>query len=166
MTDHYETASELVASVRTLLTLLDVYLRVKAVVEDPDAYLDDMVNAISVDPGITARVLRLVNSAYLNLAARVDNIRRAVNILGMKPLRDLVLATTVTDTFSRFDCNTMDMRALWELCICRAVYARLVAGRCNILDRERLFIDGLLTEHMCRTQTGPANGHAILGSCQ
>jgi HD-like signal output (HDOD) protein len=146
MNSDYTTASELVASVKTLLTLPDIYLRVKAVVEDPDSYLDDLVNAISVDPGITARLLRLVNSAYLNLAVRVDNVRRAVNILGMQPMHDLVLATTVTRTFSALDNSSMDMRAFWVLSVCRAVYARLVAGRCNVLDRERLFVEGLLSD--------------------
>ena len=62
MDSRYRTASELVVSVKTLQTLSDVYLRVKAVVEDPDSIPTDRVNAISFDPGIKARLLRIVNS--------------------------------------------------------------------------------------------------------
>ena len=60
MNSQYGTAQELVSSVETLLTLPDVYLRVKQVVDDPDSFMEDLVNAISIDPGITVRLLRMV----------------------------------------------------------------------------------------------------------
>jgi HD-like signal output (HDOD) protein len=145
-TNPYPTAREIVSSVKTLLTLPDVYLRVKAVIEDPDSYMDDLVNAISVDSGITARLLRLVNSAFFNLVVRVDNVRRAVNILGMQPVHDIVLATTVARTFSGIDPGIMDMHRYWEDSVSRAVYGRLLAVRGNRLDRERMFVTCLLCD--------------------
>ena len=145
MKRRYQTAAELGASVKTLLTLPDVYLRVKAVVEDPDSYLTDLVNAISVDPGITARLLRWVNSAYFNLSVRVDNVRQAVNLLGMKPVHDLVLATTLTSTFARANCKDLDMRTFWVESVRRAVYARLIAECCSAESRDRSFVQGLLS---------------------
>lgn len=164
MTSQYGSAAELVASIRTLLTLPDVYLRVKEVVEDPDSYLEELVNAIAIDPGITARLLRVVNSAFLNLSVRVDDVRRAVNILGMQAVHDLVLATTVTRTFSGIDSRIMDMRAFWVQSVYRAVYARLVAGHCNVLDRERLFVEGLLSGigHLVMYQQLPEQTEAAL----
>ncbi|MGB5614140.1 MAG: HDOD domain-containing protein [Sedimenticolaceae bacterium] len=142
----YGTAADLVASVKTLLTLPDVYLRVKAVVEDPDSYLTDLVNAISVDPGITARLLRLVNSAHFNLCVPVENIRQAVNLIGMKPVHDLVLATTLTSTLAPAGSKALDMRTFWVNSVRRAVYARLLAGCCNVEDRDRFFVVGLLSQ--------------------
>lgn len=145
MNSTYRTASDLVASADTLLTLPDVYLRVKAVIDDPDSILTDLVNAISVDPGITARLLHLVNSAYFNLGVPVDNVRRAVNLLGMQPVHDLVLATALTSTFSRANSKYLNMRTFWVNSVCRALYARLLAGACDIENRERLFVEGLLS---------------------
>jgi HD-like signal output (HDOD) protein len=145
MKSAYPSASALVASVHTLLTLPDVYLRVKSVIEDPYSCLSDMVNAISIDPGISARLLKLVNSAYFNLGIPVDNIRQAVNLLGMKPVHDLVLATSLTNTFSHPIGNAMDMRTFWEDSVRRAIYARLLALRCDINDHERLFVTGLMS---------------------
>ena len=60
MNSQYGTAQELVSSVETLFTLPDVYLRVKQVIDDPDSFMEDLVNAISIDPGITVRLLRMV----------------------------------------------------------------------------------------------------------
>ena len=145
MDSPYRTASELVVSIKTLLTLPDVYLRVKAVVEDPNSILTDLVNAISVDPGITARLLRIVNSAFYNLGAPVDNVRQAVNLLGMGPVHDLVLATTLTGAFAKTGGDARKMRDLWVLSVRHAVYSRLLADRCGVDEPEPLFIEGLLS---------------------
>lgn len=142
----YRTASDLVASVQTLLTLPEVYLRVKAVVEDPDSYLTDLVNAISIDPGITARLLRMVNSAYFHLGTPVANVRQAVNLLGMTAVHDLVLATTLTGTFAKAGGDTRRMRALWILSVRRGVYAQLVARAGGSEDEEGTFVAGLLSD--------------------
>lgn len=146
MNNRYLTASELVSSVETLLTLPDIYILVKEIVEDPDSCLSDLVNSISVDPGISARLLRLVNSAYFNLGSPVDNIRQAVNLLGMRPVHDLVLATTLTTAFSQSRNEALDMKKFWELSVTRAVYSSLIASRCDELEPETLFINGLLCD--------------------
>ena len=146
MNTQYLTASELVSSVETLLTLPDIYILVKEVVEDPDSCLSDLVNSISVDPGISARLLRLVNSAYFNLRSPVDNIRQAVNLLGMRPVHDLVLATTLTTTFPQSRNDALEMKKFWELSVTRAVYSSLIASHCDELQPERLLINGLLSD--------------------
>jgi HD-like signal output (HDOD) protein len=145
-TTGFNTAADLAASTATLLTLPDVYLRVRRVVEDPDSYLTDMVNAISVDPGITARLLRLVNSAYFGVVEPVDNIRKAVNLLGMRPVHDLVLATALTSTLAGGSNTVMDMRDFWVRSVCRGSYSRLLARHARPADGDTLFVHGLLSE--------------------
>lgn len=142
----YQNAAELALSVQTLLTLPDVYLRVKEVVEDPASSLSDLVNAIALDPGITARLLKLVNSAYYNLDSPVDNVRQAVNLLGMKPVHDLVLATSLTGTFGNTANISDEMLDCWQFSLRCAVYSRLMARHVGLPHHERLFVDGLLSE--------------------
>mgnify|MGYP002639817702 CR=1 FL=1 len=145
MNSEYQTASDLVASVKTLLTLPEVYLRVKSVVDDPESCLTDLVNAISIDAGITARLLRMVNSAYFNLGVSVEHARQAVNLLGMKSVHNLVLATTLSNSFSKSQSSTLNMRKFWEQSVRRAVFSRSIAMYCNEPEHERLFVDGLLS---------------------
>lgn len=93
-------AEELVASTLKLVTLPAVYLRAKKVIDDPDSTLGDLAEVIGQDPAITVRLLRIANSAFFGFAARIDTVVRAVNILGMQQVHDLLLATSVSTTFS------------------------------------------------------------------
>lgn len=145
MSEQYQTAESLVASVKTLLTLPEVYLRVKAVVDDPDSSLTDLVDAVSIDPGITARLLRIVNSAYFNTGVPVDNVHQAVNLLGMKAVHNLVLATSLSSSLSQSSSNTLNMRKFWENSVRCAVFARSIAFECDESEHERLFVNGLLS---------------------
>ena len=62
----------------SLVTLPDVYLRLKAVLDDPNSCMADVADVVGNDPALTARLLRIVNSAYFGLAAEIDTVNRAV----------------------------------------------------------------------------------------
>ena len=68
-------AEDLVAGVEDLLSLPDAAIRLNAVLTDPDASTTDIADIVSVDPALSARVLRAVNSAYFGLRGRVRRIR-------------------------------------------------------------------------------------------
>ena len=127
-----------------LISLPDVYIRLKSVLNDPDFCMADVANVISHDAAMTTRLLRLVNSAYFGFAAKIDTVNRAVSMLGTQQVHDLVLATSVTKTFSNIDSNVVDMQSFWQQSVYTAVAARLLASACNVLDSERLFVAGLL----------------------
>ncbi|MEO5956765.1 MAG: HDOD domain-containing protein [Nitrospiraceae bacterium] len=55
-------AQELVRSCSNIFTLPEIYLRVRDVVDNPDSTMDDLANALKIDPAISARLLRIVNS--------------------------------------------------------------------------------------------------------
>ena len=65
-----ENAKKLVDGSLDLVTLPDVYLRVKEVLEDPKSSAADMANAIQTDPATTARLLRMANSPFFGFAAQ------------------------------------------------------------------------------------------------
>ncbi|MBM3394687.1 MAG: HDOD domain-containing protein, partial [Betaproteobacteria bacterium] len=63
-----------------------VYFRIKAVVENPAARTEDLVREINLDPALTLRVLRLVNSPLYATAGKVETVLRAVHILGHRAI--------------------------------------------------------------------------------
>src|SRR5262245_41227375 len=93
------TAESLVSSAMTLVTLPDVYWRVKRVIDDPETSHQDLAKAIVTDPGMAARVLRLVNSAQWGFHGRIESVARAVALLGMLHVHDLVLSTSLAVSF-------------------------------------------------------------------
>ena len=146
---------ELVEKTSDLFSLPDVYFRVKFVMDSPNSGLMDIAREIAIDPGLTARLLRIANSAFFGLTAKIDTVERAVNLLGMQQVHDLVLATSVSAAFEDIDQQHIDMRAFWENSVYSGIISRLLALRCNVIDSERLFVEGLLRDI----------GHLVMYQC-
>jgi HD-like signal output (HDOD) protein len=140
------TPEKLVKNCTTLYTLPEVYLEVKKVIDNPESTMADLARAISIDPGMTATVLKLVNSAFYAMPRKVETISRAVGILGMQPLHDLALAVTVAKTFSGLHQQIMSMKVFWANSFFSGLVARELARKCFLVDSERMFVEGLLRE--------------------
>lgn len=140
-----DTARALVQDSLQLVTLPDVYLRVKAVLDDPRSNAADMAAAIQTDPATTARLLRMANSPFFGFAAQVEQVSRAVSLLGTVQVHDLVLATSVASSFAGMRTEALNVGAFWRASVRRAIGAKLLAVRCNLLDGERVFVAGLLS---------------------
>jgi HD-like signal output (HDOD) protein len=139
------TAGELVAGVEDLFTLPEMYLRIKEVIENGESSIADVADIVSSDPVITARLLRFANSAFFGLSKQIDTISRAVNMLGTQLVHDTVLATSVAESCA-VAADVLDMRLFWSSSAYCAVLSRLLAQRCNVLDSERIFLEGLLRD--------------------
>jgi len=135
-----------ILSEANLVTLPAVYAQLKAVLDDPDYSMADVVEVVSNDPGITAKLLNLANSAYFGLATKIDTVSRAVSMLGTQEVHDLVLATSVVQSFAGMKNEVMDMQRFWRKSVVCAIAAKELALRCNVLDSDRVFVAGLLRD--------------------
>lgn len=140
-----------------LISLPEAYLKLKGVIAQPNYTVQQVAEAISYDPALTTRVLRLVNSPYFGLANRIDNIPRAVSLLGTQQIHDLALATSVAHSFSGIDPKFHDLSTFWSASIFRGLVAQQLAKICNVERPERLFVAGLLCDlgHLILYQTIP-----------
>ncbi len=127
-----------------LISLPDVYIRLRDIIDSPDSSMADVAEVISLDPSVTARLLKLVNSPFFGLVSKIDTITRAINLLGTQQVHDLVLATTVIDSFSGFTNEYFNIYDFWFNGVYCAVTARLLSYYCQGLETERPFVAGLL----------------------
>jgi HD-like signal output (HDOD) protein len=157
-------ASELVQSCTNVFTLPEIYFRVRDVIDDPDSTMDDLANVLKLDPAISARLLRIVNSPLYGFHKQIDTISRAVSIVGMQAINDLVAATTVGRTFSGMPIQLMDVPMFWRKSVLCALLAGKIAKSCGIEDSERFFIEGLLRDigHFVLYQTVPQRAQSAL----
>lgn len=157
-------ASELVQSCTSVFTLPEIYFRVRDVVDDPDSTMDDLANVLKLDPALSARLLRIVNSPLYGFPKQIDTISRAVNIVGMQAINDLVTATTVGRTFSGMPVQLMDVPRFWRKSVFCALLAGKIAKYCGLEDSERFFIAGLLRDigHFVLYQTVPQRAQSAL----
>ncbi len=138
------TAHSLVAGVSRLLSLPTVCERLVAVVNDPLCSNRDVARIIGEDPGLTARLLRLANSALYGFPAKIDTITRAVTIIGTHQLRDLAVVTGVVDLFDDSGDDALSLDAFWRHSVACGVAARVIATCRREVNVEHYFIAGLL----------------------
>jgi len=88
----------LLEEVVTLPSLPQSLERILKLLDDPSCPLREVAKAISSDPSIALKTLRLVNSAYYGLGQQVTSVEHAVVLLGVKVIKNLVLTATVFNT--------------------------------------------------------------------
>ncbi len=127
-----------------LVSLPEIFIKINEMVDDPASSASDVGRVITQDPALTARLLKIANSPLYGFPSRIDTVSRAITIIGMRGIRDLVLATSTIGIFSRLSTDFLDMSNFWRHSIYCGVLARLLAGQCNVLHVEPFFIGGLL----------------------
>lgn len=151
-------AQQMVSGIEQLASLPAVYHQVRGVLDNPDSSIMDLSNVVSADAAITMRLLHVVNSVYFGLMSRVDTVSRAVSVLGMQQVHDIVLATSVSAMFKGMSPASMNMTRFWSNSVMRALIARTGAEMVRAGDLERFFVAGLLADigHLVMYQVEPA----------
>jgi HD-like signal output (HDOD) protein len=138
------TVEQIVDSVDDLLSLPDAAIRLNALLSDPDATSGEIADVVSLDPALSARVLRAVNSAYFGLRVRVDTISKAISMIGTSELHSLVLATSAAQAFKNISSKLIDMESFWQHSVRAALAARSFAETSLRRHRERVFLSALM----------------------
>ncbi len=138
------TPQDLVTRNVRLVSLPEVCMQVQALADSSHTTAEDIAEVVSKDTALTTRLLKLVNSAYFSLPRKIDTVSRAVNMIGMRELRNLTLAASAAEVFSRIPANLIDMANFWQHSVYTGLLARNLAQCCNVLHSERLFTAGLL----------------------
>ena len=100
---------------------------------------------IKQDPVLTAKILKIANSPYYGLSGEVNSISKAVVVLGIEEIRNLVIALSVTSTFSgTVEIKQFTANDLWLHSVGVGYCSKLLGERCGDLDTEELFTIGLI----------------------
>lgn len=137
-------AASLVRSVSTVASLPSIYDRLRTVISRPLSSARDIGGVVSEDPGLTARLLKLVNSAFFGFPGRIDTVSRAITIVGTHQLSDLTLATSVIKAFDSVPQDLVDMTSFWCHSLAVGVCARVIASQRREDNVERFFVAGML----------------------
>jgi len=125
---------EIVNSVPNLPTLPERHQRILDLIAG-DEDLGKIAGLIEEDPSLTAAVLRLANSAFYAQRKPVTSVKRAVVVLGLNVLKDIVLSLGILDSFVRMGGDRERVEELWEHAI---ICNRMVNYLYESLFHERL----------------------------
>jgi len=110
----------IVENVDSLPQFPENIVMVQKLINDPKSEMADIARQISMDPALTADLLKIVNSAQYMLAKKVDSIAEAVKLVGMRGIKNLLYSY---GTQKILGSDTGEKRLLWEHCYKTAFFA-------------------------------------------
>lgn len=135
---------QVVDRVSGLVCLPEVAIRVNEMVNDGQSSAADIGNIVSRDPGLTAKLLKIANSAIYGFSSQVDSVTRAVTIIGTRGLRDLTLGIAAIRSFEGIPNELVSMANFWNHSVACALAARSLGNACDRTTGDGLFAAGLL----------------------
>ena len=104
----------------------------------------DIAQVILADGALSARLLKLANSAMFGFPGRIEEVDYAVTLIGTKQVYSLAMATAVIDTFKGVDTGPFHAEAFWEHSLAVACAGHALAKASNHADGESVFLTGVL----------------------
>lgn len=135
----------LAKQVKTVFSLPEIVLKVNDILRQTEPDFAALEELIIHDPGLTASILKVVNSSLYQLPNKVDTLSKAITILGLRELSAIVIGTSVTSQFKGIAPELLDMNIFWYHSVARGVLAKNLAIHCRANNSERFFIAGLLS---------------------
>jgi putative nucleotidyltransferase with HDIG domain len=125
-------------NITALPTVPGTFKRVSQVIGKPNVTVEEISSFVSRDPALTARILRMVNSAVYGFPGRISSVSHAIMLLGLNVVRGLLLGISVFEIMQKL------MSGLWDHSLGCAVIARAIAEKKGVKDPEDVSIAALL----------------------
>lgn len=131
----------LIAEIAELQPLPVVAVRVLEIAEGEQFSAHELAQAISADQALTAKLLRLSNSAYYGFPRRISTVRDAVVLLGFRAVRSATLASCVIDALPGG--RVIDAMTAWRYSVTVGLLAEVLA-RATRQHQDEAFTAGVL----------------------
>lgn len=109
--------------------------------DDPDVSVEDIARKVSMDPVLSAKLLRLANSAYYHVSRRIGNVEDAVRMLGFVTVRTLVISSGLVGGFKTVP--GLDLKRFWRYSLHAAVAAKWIAKKVGV-NTDLAFTIGMM----------------------
>jgi putative nucleotidyltransferase with HDIG domain len=137
---------EIVSQIDSLPTLPAIYVELVDELESEDASIEKIGDIISKDIGLTAKILKMVNSSFFGLRQQITSPAKAVSLLGLDLIKAIVLTHGTFDKFKNLKYPGLSLEKMWEHAMITGALAKIIAKESG-LDRkasDTAFMAGLL----------------------
>ena len=104
-----------------------IAVRILEAVRREETSFAELARIISSDPALAARILRIANSSFYALPAKIDNIEKALTFLGVDVVKNIALSFVVSRSLRGPSGQGFDFDGFWRRSVTAAVAAQLVA---------------------------------------
>ncbi|MCA9239973.1 MAG: HDOD domain-containing protein [Planctomycetales bacterium] len=136
---------KLIAQAERLYTLPSVAMDVMRLTESDSVDIRQLKETIERDPALSVKLLRVVNSSLFGLSGKVADLNQALALLGVEPLKMLVLGFSLPEGLFA-EMAGEPLQRYWTVSLTRAVSARSLAERFEDVTSDEAFLAGLLKD--------------------
>jgi HD-like signal output (HDOD) protein len=140
--------ANVIASIDNIPSLPTVIVEIMRIANSKTSSASDIEAKMKADQVLTAKILKVANSSYYALNTKVTTITRAVATLGFSSVKNILMATSVSNTLNQdLKIYGYGKGGLWAHSLACAAIAKLIGSKVYHLDDEQteeLFIGGLL----------------------
>jgi HD-like signal output (HDOD) protein/CheY-like chemotaxis protein len=122
-----QTLRQLVSQMQRLPSLPSLYIEIVEKIKSPEVPLQDIAAIVAKDIGMTAQLLKLVNSAFFGLSQEISSAEAAVSYLGIDTIKSLVLSIHTFSRFNAIHIPGFSIDELWRHSMSTATAARAIA---------------------------------------
>ena len=137
----FPTLDELVNELTDMRPLGAIATRVLELTEGDRFSAHELATVIASDQALSAKMLRLSNSAYYGFPRRISTVRDAVVLLGFRAVRSATLASCVIDALPPG--QVLDYERFWHFSVSVGMLAELL-GRAERIHQDEAFTAGVL----------------------
>lgn len=123
-----------------------VALEILQLIQNVNVDLQEVVHAVSADPVLTGRVLKIANSAGNYQGRSCVSVMQAIQQLGLGVLSELALSLSLLDINKAGDCEGFDYNQFWSTSLLRALAMQATAQYTKAISPEEAFTVGLIVE--------------------
>lgn len=140
-----DSTQKIVDKLKDIPTLPTVIHKIIEIVDSPTTSASDLNKAISLDQSLSAKVLKLVNSAFYGFPKKIETLTQAIVILGFNTVRSLALSISMVDFLhNRTGRAQLNYTEFWKHSIGVSIMARTIARKAFPQIAEEAFVAGLL----------------------
>ncbi|MHC5109707.1 MAG: HDOD domain-containing protein [Planctomycetota bacterium] len=142
-----EAVQSITSQVENIISIPEVTIRIIEVVDDPSSSAADLHDVIKTDPALTARILKVVNSAFYGLPGQVDNADRAILLLGLSAVKNIAIASSMNHIFvNSVGAKGVSGQDLWKHSVAMAVATRMLCAKHPKAVSEIGFLAGMVAD--------------------
>ncbi len=130
--------------INDLPTLPAVALEVNRLLSNTDASVGELTKLLQKDQTLSAKILRLVNSAFFGVRSKVKTIPHAVTLLGFNTVRNAVISVSVVNAITCEGIEEFNISSFWAHSVAVAVTGNHMAGMMRLHPPDDFFMAGLL----------------------
>ncbi len=136
-----------IAEVSELATLPEVTVKIIHIVENPKSTARDLHDVIKNDPALSARILKVVNSAFYGLPGQIASIDRAIVLLGLSAVKNIAIAASMTHLFNGgASIEGFSGAEVWRHSIGVGVASRMISTAQGHPTVEESFLAGMMAD--------------------